>query len=189
MASSRHVAVPVGGVAGHSGGNRRDFLYYVTASTGAVATAAAVWPILDSMNPSADVTAFSKVEIDLADVVPGARITVKWNGRPVFIDHRTESRIAAARADDSNPALIDPATDAERAQRPEWLVQIGVCTHLGCIPLGQADSDPRGEWDGWFCPCHGSVYDSAGRIRRGPAPRNLDLPPYGFVTDTLLGIG
>ena len=189
MASNQHSAMPMDYIAAHSEGHRRDFLYYMAASTGAVASAAAVWQLLDSMNPSADVTALSKVEIDLTDVALGARITVKWNGRPVFIDHRPERRIAAARADDDNPTLIDPQTDAERAQRPEWLVQIGVCTHLGCIPLGQADSDPRGEWDGWFCPCHGSVYDSAGRIRRGPAPRNLDLPPYAFATDTLLRIG
>lgn len=172
-----------------SAGGRRDFLYFATAATGAVATAAGVWSLADSMNPSADVEAFSTVEVDLSDVAPGARITVKWNGRPVFIDHRTESRIAAARADDTNTSLIDPATDAERAQRAEWLVQIGVCTHLGCIPLGQAESDPRGDWGGWFCVCHGSVYDSAGRIRRGPAPRNLDLPPYEFVSDTVLRIG
>lgn len=171
------------------GTDRRDFLYYMTASTGAVAAAASVWSLADSLNPSADVSAFSVVEIDLSDVALGARITVKWNGRPVFIDHRTEARIAAARADDGNPDLVDPATDAERAVRPEWLVQIGVCTHLGCIPLGQGESDPRGEWDGWFCVCHGSVYDSAGRIRRGPAPRNLDLPPYSFTSETLLQIG
>lgn len=189
MATNLISAMSADDIAGHSKGNRRDFLYYMTASTGAIATAAAVWQILDSMNPTADVMAFSKVEIDLADVALGARITVKWKGKPVFIDHRTESRISAARADDDNPALIDPETDAERVQRPEWLVQIGVCTHLGCIPLGQADSDARGEWDGWFCPCHGSVYDSSGRIRRGPAPRNLDVPPYNFATDTLLRIG
>ena len=174
---------------GGAGGGRRDFLYYATAAAGAVATGAAVWPLVDSMNPSADVMALSSVEIDLADVAPGVRITVKWAGKPVFIDHRTESRIAAARADDADPGLIDPATDAERAQRPEWLIQIGICTHLGCIPLGQADSDPRGEWGGWFCTCHGSVYDAAGRIRRGPAPRNLDLPPYAFASDSLLRIG
>ncbi len=168
---------------------RRDFLFYATAATGAVTTAAAVWPIIDSMNPSADVTALSSVLVDLADVPLGARITVKWHGKPVFIDHRPPERIAAARADDANPDLIDPATDAERAQNPEWLVVIGVCTHLGCIPLGQGDADPRGDWGGWFCPCHGSHYDTAGRIRKGPAPRNLDLPPYAFTEPSILRIG
>ena len=112
-----------------------------------------------------------------------------WRGRPVFIDRRTPERIARARADDANPDLIDPATDAERAQRAEWLIVIGVCTHLGCIPQGQKPGEPTGEWGGWFCSCHGSVYDSAGRIRRGPAPRNLDLPPYRFLDDTLVRIG
>ena len=168
---------------------RRDFLYYATAGVGAVATGAAVWPLIDSMNPSADVAALSVINVDLSGIQPGARITLKWHGKPIFIDHRTKKRIAEARKDDHNPALIDPATDAQRAQRAEWLVQIGICTHLGCIPLGQDPSDPRGNWDGWFCPCHGSQYDTAGRIRAGPAPRNLDLPPYSYISDTLLRIG
>lgn len=167
---------------------RRDFLYYATAGTAAVATGAAIWPLIDSMNPSADVAALSIVEVDLAGIPLGARITVKWHGKPIFIDHRTKHRIEEARADDHSP-LPDPATDAQRAQRPEWLVQIGICTHLGCIPLGQNPGDPKGQWDGWFCPCHGSVYDTAGRIRKGPAPRNLDLPPYRFISDTLVRIG
>jgi ubiquinol-cytochrome c reductase iron-sulfur subunit len=153
-----------------------------------VTTGAAVWPLFNSMNPSADVTALSVVEVDLSGVAPGIRITVKWNGKPVFIDHRTDERIAKARADDT-AALPDPALDADRAVRPEWLVVIGVCTHLGCIPLGQRGIDPLGEWDGWFCPCHGSHYDTAGRIRKGPAPRNLDLPPYSFKSDTVISIG
>ncbi len=168
---------------------RRDFLYYATAGAGAVAAGAAVWPLIDSMNPSADVTALSNIDVDISGMELGARLTLKWHGRPIFIDHRTEERIARARADDNNPDLIDPATDAERAQRPEWLVVIGVCTHLGCVPLGQKDGDPVGDWGGWFCVCHGSVYDTAGRIRRGPAPRNLDLPPYRFLTDTMVRIG
>lgn len=168
---------------------RRDFLYVATGSAIAVATGAAIWPLIDSMNPSADVLALAEIDVDLQDVQPGSRITVTWNKKPVFIDRRTPERIALAQADDNNPSLIDPATDAERAQRAEWLIQIGICTHLGCIPLGQEPGDPTGEWEGWFCVCHGSVYDSAGRIRRGPAPRNLDLPPYEFITDTLLRIG
>ena len=167
---------------------RRDFVYYATAGTATVATGAAIWPLINSMNPSADVTALSVVEVDLKDVEPGIRITIKWNGKPVFIDHRSDDRIAQARADDA-ANLPDPTPDAERAVRPEWLVVIGVCTHLGCVPLGQSGTDPTGDWDGWFCPCHGSHYDTAGRIRKGPAPRNLDLPPYRFVSDTLVRIG
>ncbi len=168
---------------------RRDFLYYATAATGTVVAGAAIWPLIDSLNPSGDVMARSRVRVDLSGVPLGERITVKWSGRPVFIDRRTAHRIALARADDNNFDLIDPATDAERAQRPEWLVVIGVCTHLGCIPLGQKNGDPVGKWSGWFCACHGSQYDTAGRVRRGPAPRNLDLPPYTFLTDTELQIG
>jgi len=170
-------------------GNRRDFLFVATSATGAVATGAAIWPLVNSMNPSAEVLALSVVELDLADVPLGARITAKWHGRPIFVDHRTPERIEMARADDNDPTLIDPAPDAERAERPEWLVVIGVCTHLGCIPLGQASGDPLGNWGGWFCPCHGSHYDTAGRIRKGPAPRNLDLPPYSWASASLLLIG
>lgn len=167
---------------------RRDFLYYATAGTATVATGAAIWPLINSMNPSADVTALSSIRVDIEGVQVGSRITVKWRGKPVFIDRRTQEEIALAKADDAAD-LIDPALDADRAERPEWLIVIGVCTHLGCIPLGQDASDPRGNWKGWFCPCHGSHYDTAGRIRKGPAPRNLDLPPYTFLTDTLLSIG
>lgn len=168
---------------------RRDFLYYTTAATGAVALGAAVWPLVNAMNPSADVVAFNAIKVDLADIPLGARVTLKWRGRPIFIDHRPPKRIALARADDNFPDFIDPATDTERAQRSEWLVVIGVCTHLGCIPLGQKTGEPVGAWDGWFCACHGSVYDTAGRVRRGPAPRNLDLPPYTYLSDTVIQIG
>lgn len=167
---------------------RRDFLYYATAGAGAVASGAAIWPLINSMNPSADVTALSSIDVDLTDIAFGARITLMWRGKPLFIDRRTDEQIALARADDAVD-LIDPAKDAERAERPEWLIVIGVCTHLGCIPLGQNSGDPLGDWKGWFCPCHGSHYDTAGRIRKGPAPRNLDLPPYAFLTDTLVRIG
>ena len=167
---------------------RRDFLYYATAGAGAVASGAAIWPLINSMNPSADVTALSSIDVDLTDIAFGARITLMWRGKPLFIDRRTDKQIALARADDAAD-LIDPAKDAERAERPEWLIVIGVCTHLGCIPLGQNSGDPLGDWKGWYCPCHGSHYDTAGRIRKGPAPRNLDLPPYAFLTDTLVRIG
>ncbi len=171
-----------------SGPARRDFLFVATAATGTVTVGAAVWPLINSMNPSADVTALSSVDVDLAGVEPGARITVSWQNKPVFIDHRTESTIASARAADLDD-MPDPELDAERVQHPEWLVVIGVCTHLGCIPLGQGRGDPLGDWGGWFCPCHGSHYDVSGRIRRGPAPRNLDLPPYSFVSEATIRIG
>ncbi len=168
---------------------RRDILYFAAAGMATVAAGAALWPVIDSMNPTADVVALSVIDVDLSAIAPGSRVTVKWHGKPIFIDHRTPKRIAEARADDDNPDLIDPATDAQRAQRAPWLVQIGICTHLGCVPLGQHANDPRGRWDGWFCPCHGSQYDTAGRIRKGPAPRNLDLPPYRYRSDTILTIG
>ncbi|WP_108862295.1 ubiquinol-cytochrome c reductase iron-sulfur subunit [Ruegeria sp. Alg231-54] len=168
--------------------SRRDFLYYATTSAVVVATGAAIWPLINSMNPSADVSAQAVVDVDLEGVGPGTRITVKWKGKPVFIDHRTTERIELAQEDDTVP-MIDPEPDAARVQRPEWLVVVGVCTHLGCIPLGQGGSEPVGDWDGWFCPCHGSHYDTSGRIRKGPAPRNLDVPPYEFTSDTRIKIG
>lgn len=168
---------------------RRDFLYVATGMAAAVGTAATLWPFIDSMRPSAEVGALSSTEVDLSLFEPGQRVTIKWRGRPVFIVHRTQALIEQARADDTNPALIDPAPDSTRVERPEWLVVVGVCTHLGCIPLGQQDSDPRGPYKGWFCPCHGSIYDIAGRVRKGPAPRNLDVPPYAFLDDTRIRIG
>ncbi len=167
---------------------RRDFLYIATGAVAVVGAAAAVWPLIDSMNPSAEVLALSSTEVDLSPVAVGQSITVVWRGKPIFIRHRTEKEIEEARAVDVS-TLRDPQTDAERVQKPEWLVAIGICTHLGCIPLGQKPGDPRGDYDGWFCPCHGSHYDSAARIRKGPAPKNLYLPPYRFVEDTLIKIG
>jgi len=183
---------------------RRDFLYYATASTGAVAVGAAVWPLIDSMNPSADVTASGTVRVDLSGVEPGQRITVKWQGRPVFVWRRSSTAIETARAVelDELPDPVDearenpnqtgevPALDQNRTadEDGEWLVVIGVCTHLGCIPLGQ-DGSAVGEFGGWFCPCHGSHYDTSGRIRKGPAPRNLDIPPYVLGDDLQLVIG
>ena len=164
-------------------GTRRDFLYYATGGAGVVAVGAAVWPLVNQMNPSADVQALSSVRVDVAGLEPGSQMTVKWLGKPVFIRRRTEEEIAAARAVDvsdlpdpiaRNNNLGDvPATDENRAldDSGEWLVQIGVCTHLGCVPLGDA-----GDFGGWFCPCHGSHYDTSGRIRRGPAPENLLVP-------------
>ena len=149
---------------------------------------AAVWPLIDALNPSADVKALASVNIDLTDIAPGSRVTFKWRGKPIFVDRRTPETIARARAEDAD-ALKDPERDADRVKRDEWLIVIGVCTHLGCIPLGQKEGDPFGNWGGWFCPCHGSHYDVSGRIRKGPAPRNLVVPPYRFLRDTLVRIG
>jgi ubiquinol-cytochrome c reductase iron-sulfur subunit len=171
----------------HGDNVRRDFLYVATGSMGAVTLGASIWPLIDALNPSADVLSLSSVEIDLSGVQTGQRITIKWRGRPVFIYRRSEAEISAARADDTAD-LRDPEPDSARVQRPEWLVVIGICTHLGCVPSGQGGQSV-GNWGGWFCPCHGSHYDLSGRIRKGPAPRNLDIPPYAFLDDTLLRIG
>lgn len=171
----------------HSG-NRRDFLYLSAGAFAGVGGAIALWPFVNSMNPSADVLALSSVEVDVAQVEVGQRVTVKWRGKPVFIDRRTPAAIAEA-VDTPLSDLRDPETDAQRTDRPEWLVVVGVCTHLGCVPLGQKASEPRGEWGGWFCPCHGSHYDTSGRIRKGPAPLNLPVPEHAFLTDTKIKIG
>jgi ubiquinol-cytochrome c reductase iron-sulfur subunit len=169
-------------------GTRRDFLYLLTAATGAVGAAALVWPLIDNMNPAADVLALASTEVDLAGIEPGMRVTVKWRGKPVFIDHRTQEAIDEARAVDLGQ-LPDPQPDAERVLEPQWLVVVGVCTHLGCIPLGQRPGDPRGEFGGWFCPCHGSHYDKSGRVRKGPAPLNLAVPEYEFFEENKIRIG
>lgn len=167
---------------------RRDFLYLAAGAFTALGSAAALWPFIASMNPAADVLALASTEVDLAPIQLGQRITVSWRGKPVFIDHRPPERIEQARAVDVNE-LPDPESDARRVQKPEWLVVVGICTHLGCVPLGQKATDPRGEWGGWFCPCHGSHYDMSGRIRKGPAPKNLAVPPYQFLTDTAIRVG
>jgi len=170
------------------GETRRDFLYLVAGATGAVGAAAALWPIVDSMNPAADVLALSSTEVDISPIADGQRITVTWRGQPVFIDHRTAAAIEAARSVDVD-SLPDQQADEDRVQKAEWLIVKGVCTHLGCIPLGQKAGQPRGDYDGWFCPCHGSHYDTSGRIRKGPAPRNLLVPPYEFLDDSVIKIG
>lgn len=154
----------------------------------AVGTGIAVWPLLDSLAPSADVLALATVELDISAIEPGQSLTVVWRGRPVFVRHRTPAEIADA-ADVAVGEIPDPQEDSARAQNPEWLVVVGVCTHLGCIPLGQKTGESRGEFGGWFCPCHGSHYDTSGRIRKGPAPRNLMVPEYRFVDDTRIVIG
>ncbi|MEL6766836.1 MAG: ubiquinol-cytochrome c reductase iron-sulfur subunit [Pseudomonadota bacterium] len=165
---------------------RRDFLFVATAATGAVIGGAAVWPLVDQMNPSADVLALAKIRTSIADVAEGSQVRVLWQGKPVFIRHRTPEEISEAR-DVPMADLKDPQTDEDRALDPEgkYLVMLGVCTHLGCVPLG----DGAGDYNGWFCPCHGSHYDTSGRIRKGPAPRNLDVPAVAMIDDTTIEIG
>jgi ubiquinol-cytochrome c reductase iron-sulfur subunit len=167
---------------------RRDFLTLATATVGVAGAGLAVWPLLDSMNPAADTLALSSIEVDIKPIKPGQRITVKWRGKPVFIDHRTPEQIKKAQADDG-AKMPDPQADKGRVKKAEWLVLVGVCTHLGCVPLGQKTGQSRGEYGGWFCPCHGSHYDFSGRIRKGPAPKNLEVPEYKFLTETTLRIG
>ncbi len=169
-------------------GSRRDFLVIATSTVGIVGTALAAWPLIDSMNPAADVRALSSTEVDLSSLDVGQAITVVWRGKPVFVRRRTGEEIKTAIADDSAD-LIDPQNDADRVQRTEWLIMIGICTHLGCIPLGNKPGEPKGDFNGWFCPCHGSHYDTSGRIRKGPAPKNLVIPPYAFIDDTSIYIG
>lgn len=179
-------------------GTRRDFLYYATAGAGTVAAGAAVWPLVNQMNPSADVRALSSIRVDVSGVSEGSQITVQWLGKPVFIRYRTAEEIEQGREVDLSQ-LVDPiarneniqgqadATDENRTLDPEghWLVMMGVCTHLGCVPLG----DGAGDFGGWFCPCHGSHYDTAGRIRRGPAPTNLPVPVAEFADETTIVLG
>ena len=167
---------------------RRDFIYLSSITIGGAGVAAFIWPFLKSMNPAEDTLALGSVEIDLSNILVGQSITVKWRGRPVFIRRRTQDEISEANNVDI-ASLRDPIEDKNRVQQAEWLILEGVCTHLGCVPLGQKMSDTKGEFGGWFCPCHGSHYDTSGRIRKGPAPDNLPVPPYKFITDTVIQIG
>ena len=162
---------------------RRDFLYLATGAFAAVGAANVVWPLIDQMNPDASVKALASLEVDLSAIETGQSVTVTWRGKPVFIRRRTSGEIAEARSV-AFDVLPDPEGDAARVTKDEWLVMVGICTHLGCVPLGQA-----GDFNGWFCPCHGSHYDTSGRIRKGPAPKNLEIPPYEFVGDTRIKIG
>ena len=173
---------------GSASGTRRDFINLLVNSTAVFGAAAVAWPIISSLNPSEDVLALASTEVDISQIEAGQAITVKWRGKPVFIRHRTPEEIKAAESVDVN-TLRDPQTDDQRVEKPEWLIVVGVCTHLGCVPQGQKPSEPRGQYGGWFCPCHGSEYDTSGRIRRGPAPTNLEVPQYTFTSDTLVTIG
>jgi len=167
---------------------RRDFLYVATGAFAAVGVAGMTWPLIDQMNPDASALALASIEVDISNVEVGQSITVKWRGKPVFIRHRTAKEIAEA--EEVNLLdLRDPQSDQQRVIKPEWLVMVGICTHLGCVPKGQQVSDEKGDYDGWFCPCHGSHYDTSGRVRKGPAPLNLEVPEYTFVTDDKIKIG
>jgi ubiquinol-cytochrome c reductase iron-sulfur subunit len=172
----------------HDAASRRDFLLIAASTLTGIGAAIAVWPLIDSMEPAKDTLALSTIEVDLAPVQLGQRLTVKWRGKPVFIDHRTPEQIKAAESVDV-ASLRDPQPDSARVKKAEWLVLVGVCTHLGCVPLGQKSTDPRGDFGGWFCPCHGSQYDTSGRIRQGPAPKNLEVPAYEFTSDSKVKIG
>ena len=162
---------------------RRDFLFTVTYTIGAVGVGAAIWPLIDQMNPGSSVKALATTEVDVSSVEVGKTIIVLWRGKPIFIRRRTKEEIEEASAVDLKD-LKDPEKDEDRAKDPEWLVMIGVCTHLGCVPLGE-----KGEYNGWFCPCHGSHYDTSGRVRKGPAPNNLEIPKYEFINNNIIKIG
>jgi ubiquinol-cytochrome c reductase iron-sulfur subunit len=182
--------------------SRRDVILIAAGGFTAIGTAAALWPLLDQMNPDASTLSLATTDVDLAPIEVGQAITVMWRGKPIFIRHRTAPEIEQAKVtplDDlidplaRNVNLPDdaPATDENRAapEREPWLIMIGICTHLGCIPQGQSPGQYKGEYGGWFCPCHGSQYDTAGRVRVGPAPQNMYIPPYGFTSDTKIRIG
>jgi ubiquinol-cytochrome c reductase iron-sulfur subunit len=163
--------------------NRRDFLTVATTAVGAVGVGAAVWPVINQMNPDSSVKALASIEVDLSKIKEGQEITVLWRGKPVFIKRRTKDEITSAEKVDLKE-LKDPQPDNKRVKKSEWLVLIGVCTHLGCVPISG-----KGDYGGWFCPCHGSHYDSSGRIRKGPAPTNLEVPTYEFVGDNKIKLG
>ena len=163
--------------------NRRDFIVTATTAAGAVGVGAAVWPLIDQMNPDASVKALASTEVDISGVEPGQSLTVLWRGKPVFIKRRTQEEIDSARSVDLKD-LKHPEKDEDRAENPEWLVMLGGCTHLGCVPLTD-----KGDYNAWFCPCHGSHYDTSGRIRKGPAPTNLEIPKYVFLNSTTIKIG
>ena len=163
--------------------NRRDFLFTASYTIGAVGLGATIWPFIDQMNPDSSVKALATTEVDLSQIEPGKSITVLWRGKPVFIKRRTESEISEAQSVKLEE-LKHPEKAQDRVKKPEWLVMLGICTHLGCVPLSD-----KGEYKGWFCPCHGSHYDTSGRIRKGPAPVNMEVPKYTFIDDNTIKIG
>ena len=167
---------------------KRDFLFLTTTGLAIAGGAIAGWTLIDTMNPAQDVLALSSTEVDLSPIETGQSLTVMWRGKPVFIRHRTSTEIKEANNVEIE-SLIHKVSDEIRVKKPEWLVVVGVCTHLGCVPLGQKIGDEKGDFGGWFCPCHGSHYDTSGRIRKGPAPMNLDVPPYEFISDDIIKIG
>ena len=162
---------------------RRDFLYTTSYTVGAVGIGAVIWPLIDQMNPDKAQKALATTEVDISQIEPGKSITVLWRGKPVFVKRRTQEEIAEAQSV-SLDDLPHPEKDEDRVKNPEWLVMLGICTHLGCVPLSD-----KGEYNGWFCPCHGSHYDTSGRIRKGPAPTNMEIPKYAFVDDNTIKIG
>lgn len=172
------------------GTTKRDFLILATGAFAAVGAGALAWPFISSMNPARDVLALSTTEADIGAVPVGGAVTLMWRGKPVFVRHRSPAEVEAA-GQVAIGELRDPQADSARvkAGKAQWLVVIGVCTHLGCVPLGQKPTDQRGDFNGWFCPCHGSHYDTSGRIRKGPAPANLAVPTYAFTSDTAIRIG
>ena len=163
--------------------NRRDFLFTASYTVGAIGLGATVWPFIDQMNPDKSVKALASTEVDLSQIEPGKAITVLWRGKPVFIKRRTPEEIAEAKTVKLED-LKHPEKDEDRVKKEEWLVMLGICTHLGCVPLSN-----KGEYNGWFCPCHGSHYDTSGRIRKGPAPTNMEVPNYEFVDNNTIKIG
>lgn len=171
-------------------GSKRDFLTLLTGAGAAIGLGALAWPFINSMNPSADVLALSSVDVDLGPIALGQGITIVWRGKPIFVRHRTPEEVKTVQAVPL-AQLIEPQADTARVKdgHDEWIVLVGICTHLGCVPLGNKSSDPRGEYGGWFCPCHGSQYDVSGRVRHGPAPANLPVPPYAFSSDSKIKIG
>lgn len=175
---------------GEEGVRRRDFIHIAALSVAGVGAAATVYPLVSQMSPSADVLALASIEVDVSTIAPGQAIKTTWRKRPVFIRNLTSEEITAAKNDDKSE-MRDPQTLADRtvAGKENWLVTLGVCTHLGCIPLGAAAGEIKGEYEGYFCPCHGSHYDVAGRIRKGPAPSNLEVPEFSFLSDTVIKIG
>ena len=172
----------------HVDGRRRDFIVVASYAMAGIGAAAVAWPLIDQMNPAADTLALASIEVDISKIDIGQSITVKWRGKPVFIRHRTEDEINTAQSVELSQ-LKDPQLDVDRVSNPKYLVMIGVCTHLGCVPLGQKTGEIKGEYDGWFCPCHGSHYDTSGRIRKGPAPINMEIPEYVFLNDNTIKIG